>query len=238
MRTRQSTRQWLLTGAAILATCASTSVVTAGQPRGGSAATVALVPLTAAGPDDRLSALPTAEHYAALGGTFIVEVWAQTADPAGLSSVSTDIAFDTTVSVNSVTHTALFSELGHDIIDNPAGRIDDLSGSHLGPCTDLVGVAPEWARVAIIEMAADSPGLVTIASSDPGSLIYGTAVCGVGDLDPATISYGSDFVAVGQVPVPAVTTWGLAAMTLLVAVAATLAFRRDLRLEPAPALTR
>ncbi|MCH7995689.1 MAG: hypothetical protein IIB57_14770, partial [Planctomycetes bacterium] len=59
-----------------------------------------------------------------------------------------------------------------------------------------------------------------------GSLVFGTAVCGVGDLDPANITYGAVSVIVGDLNIPAVSEWGLIVMFLLVLVAGTLVYMR------------
>ncbi|MCH8852622.1 MAG: hypothetical protein IID41_08185 [Planctomycetes bacterium] len=122
----------------------------------GAVATIELVTLAAASPDDQVSILPTSQSVFAPGTTFFVEVWAQTTDSNGLSSVSIDSTYNTNfVSAVGITHTSLFSELQHGIIDDASGIVDDLSGSHLAACSDQVAVAPNWGRVAIIEMAAD-----------------------------------------------------------------------------------
>lgn len=193
----------------------------------GTSATVELVALLGAGPADVVTTLPTPQPIFAPGTTFFVEVWAQTGNIDGLSSVSIDVAFDAGLAtVVSVTHSALFFELQNGVIDNTNGLVDDLSGSHFGPCSDHVAVAPDWGRVAIIELAADALGSMSISSRPTDSLVFGTAVCGVSDLDPANITYGAVSVIVGDLNIPAVSEWGLIVMFLLVLVAGTLVYMR------------
>lgn len=193
----------------------------------GAVATIELVTLAAAGPDDSVAILPTSEGALEPGSTFFVEVWAQTTNSNGLSSVSIDITYSTSLaSAVSITHTSLFFELQHGVIDDANGLVDDLSGSHLGACSDQVAVAPNWGRVAIIEMTADAEGFLTIRSSETSSIVYGTAICSVGDVDPANITYGAANVTIGDPSIPAVCAWGLIVMSLLVLTVGTLAFTR------------
>ncbi|MFQ5462536.1 MAG: hypothetical protein ACE5E5_07910 [Phycisphaerae bacterium] len=189
---------------------------------GGSSVAVALVPRSAAGPVDQTAALPQPETAWAPGSALVIEVWAQTVDPNGLSSVSIDVAFGTNLSVTGVTPTALFSELTHALVDNAVGLIDDLSGSHLSPCTDQIGIAPQWARVAIVDLSANVAGVATVQALPADSMVYGTAVCGVGDVNPASITFGQATLLIGDVAIPALSDWGLVVMIGLLLVAATL----------------
>jgi len=189
---------------------------------GGGLVSVALIPRSAAGPGDQTAALPTPETGWLPGSIPVVEVWAQTVDSSGLSSVSVDVAFTSNLSVTGVTPTVLFSELTHGIIDNAAGVIDDLSGSHLSQCTDQIGVAPQWARLAVIQLSADAAGVATVQALPSDSMVYGTAVCGVGDVNPTNITFGQATLQVGDVAIPALSDWGLVIMTSLLLVVATL----------------
>lgn len=209
-----------------LAVCLS-ALAFPGTVDAGTSATVELVALSGASPGDIVATLPTRQAIFAPGTTFFVEVWAQTGNIDGLSSVSVDVAFDAGLAtVVSVTHTALFFELQNGVIDNASGFVDDLSGSHFGPCSDQVAVAPNWGRVAIIVMRADALGSMSITSGPTGSLVFGTAICGVGDLDPANIIYGSASVIVGDPSIPAVSEWGLIVMSLLMLTTGTLVYMR------------
>jgi hypothetical protein len=158
-----------------------------------------------------------------VGESLFLEVWVQTTDPNGLSSASVDLSFNASLVTGvAITHSSIFSELTHGTIDNASGQVDDLSGSHLGPCSDAVAVAPDWARIAVVEFTADADGVLLIEAAETGSEVYGTAICGVGDIDPGSIIYDSVTVTVGDAAIPVVSTWGLVAMTLLVLIAGTL----------------
>jgi hypothetical protein len=154
-------------------------------------------------------------------------VWVQTTNTIGLSSASLDLLYDSSLATAvGVTHSSVFSTLTHSSINNSLGAVDDLSGSHLGPCTDAVAVAPSWARVAVVEFTADTDGPLTIQSVAAGSLVYGTALCGIGDIDPAEIGFDWVSVTVGDPAIPATSTWGQATMSLFILVIGTIAIRR------------
>ena len=194
---------------------------------GGSVAAIELAPLRAAGPGDTTTVLPVPLAEVEVGESFVVEVWARTDDSQGLSSVSTTISFDPTIAVvTGVTHTALFSELLNDDVDNAVGLVVGLSGSHLSTCVDPVGVAPTWARVALIEMQAVGSGSLAVESADTGLPALGTAICGVGDLSPAQVAYGTATLTVTAPPIPTVSQWGLMALTLMLLGAGTVAITR------------
>lgn len=193
----------------------------------GAVVDIELVALSAPGGSDVVPMLPISESAVAAGSTFFVEVWTQTTHANGLASVSFDMAFDSTLATGvGVTHTALFFELQNGTIDNPSGLVNDVSGSHLGPCTDEVGVPPNWARVAVIEMSALGGGTLVVQSASTGSAAFGTAICAVGDVDPADASFGGTSLQIIDGDIPAVTEWGLLVMGLLVLVAGTLVISR------------
>lgn len=217
-------------GAALLVLAAGTTP--------GAAQTVAvieLVPLSAASLSDTTTTLPAPLNEVDPGVTFVVEVWARTDDSRGLSSVSATLQFDPAIaSVNSVTHTQLFSELTSGVVDNTAGLVTGLSGSHLSSCVDQVGFTPTWARVAILNMQADGTGSLLIESGDTGSPALGTAVCGLGDLLPAQIAYGTATLTITGPPIPTVSQWGLVILALLLtSVATVLISRRASSIEAA-----
>ena len=115
--------------------------------------------------------------------------------------------------VSGVTHTTLFSELPSGDVDNAAGLVVGLSGSHLSPCVDQVGVVPTWARVAILEVQTAGSGSLVIESADTGLPALGTAICGVGDLSPSQVAYGSTTLTVAPPIIPTVSHWGLVFLT-------------------------
>jgi len=134
---------------------------------------------------DTAASLPSSVTAAKTGTTLYVEVWAQTTHANGLTSVSADITYTVPLgSVQSITHTALFPLVPSGSIDNGAGFINDLSGSHLGSCSDAVAVAPNWGRVAVIQMTTSGVGTLTLQGGQTGSAVYGVAICGVGDIVP------------------------------------------------------
>jgi len=172
------------------------------------------------------SSLPSSQTVFAVGATLYVEIWVQTTHSNGLSSVSLDLTYDPSLAhAATITHSSLFSALPpQGSIDNGAGIINDLSGSHLGSaCTEAIAVVPNWARVAIVEMTTVVPGALLLESRPTGSAIYGTAVCGIGDIDPAQIEFGRSTVGLGNVP--AVSEWGMVVLALSVMVAGSVLLR-------------
>jgi len=198
--------------------------------QGGPVALVELVPLQVAGASDTATSLPVALSQLNTGQSFVVEVWVRTSDAQGLSSVSTTILFDSVVAVVSgVIHTTLFSELPSGVVDNMLGSVVGLSGSHLSNCADQVGVAPTWARVAILNMMTVGSGSLLVQSGDTGMPALGTAICGVGDLLPAQVSYGSAPLTVISVSIPTVSQWGMVVFALIMLSVGTVTFRRRSR---------
>jgi hypothetical protein len=145
---------------------------------------IEIVALAAPSGTDEVTALPASLTTVDVANTFVLEVWAQTTDPSGFSSVGLDLSFDpSVVNGTALTHSALFSLFTNGTIDNVGGVIDDLSGSHppvSPPCSDAVGLAPNWARVAVIDMVALAEGPAAIQIGDNNSLIFPTAICGAG----------------------------------------------------------
>jgi len=155
-------------------------------------AEIRLVVLPSASGSDTVTTLPTSSPRFRNDASFVVEVWAQATHANGLSSASADIAFTTALAdVTNITHSATFNVLTAGTINNTNGTIDDLSGSHLGPCSDAVAVSPNWARVAILSVTASANGSLSLQTGPTNSAIYGTAICGVGDIADAQIVFGS-----------------------------------------------
>ena len=96
----------------------------------------------------------------------------------------------------------------------------------MSTCVDQVGVAPTWARVAVIEMQAVGSGSLVVESADTGLPALGTAICGVGDLSPAQVAYGIATLTVTAPPIPTVSQWGLMALALMLLGAGTVAITR------------
>lgn len=158
-----------------------------------------LTALSAPSGSDTTATVPASQPNFPLGSSIFLEVWVQTTNSNGLSSASLDLLYNSSLATGvNVTHSSVFSTLKHATINNSSGVIDDLSGSHLGPCTDAVGVTPNWARVAVVKFNADTDGVLTIQAVVSGSLVYGTAICNVGDVNPAQLSFGSVVVRLGD----------------------------------------
>jgi len=143
-------------------------------------AQVALVSLASPSASDTASVLPVSQTKFKAGDTFVVEMWAQTTASTGFSQVSSDIMFDPSVlSAISITPTATFGLFTNGTINNAVGLLDDVSGSvtvAIPPCSASVG-SGTWARVAIIDMSADSIGPFSIVPMDTGSPIWVIAQC-------------------------------------------------------------
>ncbi|MCI0493045.1 MAG: hypothetical protein L0Z07_08925 [Planctomycetes bacterium] len=181
---------------------------------------------------DTAAIVPASQPNFAIGSSIFLEVWVQTTSTNGISSASLDVHFNASVATAiGVTHSSIFNTLINSAINNPSGIINDLSGSHLGPCTDGVAVIPNWARVAIIEFSADADGVLSIQATVTGSPTYGTALCGLGDVDPLNIGFNSMAVGVGDAVIPAASTWGLITLSLLVLSAGTIALLRNAALQ-------
>ena len=187
-----------------------------------------LTALSSPSASDTATTIPESQTSFALGSSIFLEVWVQTTDSNGISSASLDLVFDPSLATAvGVAHSPVFATLTHSAIDNPSGVIDDLSGSHLGPCSDAVAVAPNWVRLAVVEYSVAGDGLLTILAEATESPVYGTAICSVGDIDPANIGFDSISMSVGDAAIPAASTWSLAAMSLLILVAGSVALRRE-----------
>lgn len=160
------------------------------QAAQGQTVSLELAALGAPSSSDIASAPPESESLFLDDATFVVELWVQTANANGLSSVSADISFDAVLAdVTAITQSATFDVLTHGTIENSAGLVEDLSGSHLGPCSDGIGASPDWVRVAILDVIAQSIGSLTFQSGSSGSAIYGTAICGSGDVSAGQINF-------------------------------------------------
>lgn len=190
--------------------------------------TVELVATLAPSSSSILAGLPASIESIPQQSTYYVEVWGQTNFPHGLQSMSIDLLFDAAIShaVN-ITPTTVFSEFRSGLIENLQGRIRDLSGSHTlvsPPCSDQLGFAPNWARLAIIEMVADNPGLQLLRATPATSPFLGTAICGqLGDVNPSNIAFGMTLVRVREeTEIPTVSSWGVLALSLLLASAGTI----------------
>lgn len=164
---------------------------------------VVLVPVAAPSGADISPALPAALTEVMLGETFFLEVWASTSFANGLSMVSADIDFDAArLEALAITHTPLMNLFASGTLDNPNGRINDLSGSHppvIPACSDQVGF-DEWARVAWVSMRADAEGTAVMQSSSTGSPVFVVALCG--QLSTPLVNYGGASIDIVDATAP------------------------------------
>ncbi len=164
--------------------------------------TVRPVTLQAASAGDTSATLPTSQTQFTPGQSFVLELWAQTTETNGLSSVTVDMSFvNTVVTAQTITHNTLFNAAGLSTgsINNPAGLIDDIGGSHPAaspPCSDQVGLT-NWVRVATVNMQALANGTSLIQSADTASMILGIAMCNeFGNVLPVDVDFGQVTVTV------------------------------------------
>lgn len=167
---------------------------------------VEVVTTAAATPADFAVSLPPSQTEYMIGKPVFAEIWVQTDDPHGLQSVSVDFVFDPSImSVQSLAHTAAFSQFVGGAINNQAGLINDLTGSHppvVPACSDQVGASPNWVRMAIVELLANDGGISSLSVFPADSFLFGTTVCGqLGDLPNSAIHLGTADVTIeGQPP--------------------------------------
>jgi hypothetical protein len=123
------------------------------------------------------------------GQTYYVEVWVSDVGniSTGITSAYVDLHFPAAAaSVTNISHGSIFTLFPSGSV--AVGVIDELGGSQLSPG---VGVAPQWARVAVIRMRADAvPPLVTFSLS-PSSTKVASYGRGVVDWDDITLGIAS-----------------------------------------------
>jgi len=129
-----------------------------------------------------------------LGSTYYVEVWVQDllAPGVGISGGYVDVGYTTAiVDALSVVHQD-FDLLADGVIDDPSGIVDDLGG---GTLADGLGVAPQWARLAYVQVQATGLGEATFGLS-PGGLQFGRY--NAGSVDWSLVDLGTP-LAVEQI---------------------------------------
>lgn len=202
----------------------------------GTDVTIALVPRAVSSPDDIAAVLPEAETVLPVGG-IVVEVWAQTLALDGLAQASVDFGFASgAFTVTSVTHTPVFSLFAVHTIDNTNGIVDDLSGAvppALPACSAKVGAAPQWARLAIIGLEANTIGVSDFTVGPTNNLVFVNANCGL--LDAPTVTFlGASVTVESSGPlVPSASSWGLLTLALLLLTVGTTRIRRTRALRAA-----
>ena len=146
-----------------------------------------LVVLNAPSASGTTTLLPASIGSIAQGQTYYVEVWASDVGDisTGITSAYVDLHFPAAAAgVTNVSHGSLFTLFPAGSIG--LGVIDELGGSQLSPG---VGVAPQWARVAVIRMRADAaPPSVTFSLSPSSTKV---AAYGRGVIDWDDIALGA-----------------------------------------------
>jgi hypothetical protein len=146
-----------------------------------------LVVLNAPSASGTTTLLPASIGSIAQGQTYYVEVWVSDVGDisTGITSAYVDLHFPATAaSVTNISHGNLFTLFPSGSV--AAGVIDELGGSQLSPG---LGVAPQWARVAVIRMRADGALPSVTFSLSPSSTKV--AAYGRGVVDWDNISLGS-----------------------------------------------
>ncbi|MBN2270516.1 MAG: VCBS repeat-containing protein, partial [Sedimentisphaerales bacterium] len=138
-----------------------------------------LVVLNSPSVSDTTVDLPTSIGTITQGQTYYVELW--TGDigdiSTGITSAYVDLHFPAgAASVTNISHGSLFTLLPSGSVTS--GVINELGGSQF---SGSVGVAPQWARVAVIRMRADAAPPSVGFSLSPSST--GVAAWGRGQID-------------------------------------------------------
>lgn len=159
---------------------------------------VAVVALLSPSPSDTTTTLPTSVSSVPNGQDYYIEVWASDVGDrnSGLTSVYSDLIFAPAgaASVQSIYHGGLYVMFSSGTIG--PGKIDELGGSSMeGP-----GIEPEWARVAIITMHADTAGSITFSLAESFTNI---AAFGHGNIPWSDVNLGE--VTFEQVQCPSIT---------------------------------
>ncbi|UCE58729.1 MAG: hypothetical protein JSU63_14950 [Phycisphaerales bacterium] len=161
---------------------------------------IELVVRGVAGPDDTSTTRPESEYSVITDDSFVVEVWATVSGSAaqGLTSVYVDLTFDPDLVEDledaDIDHRDFSAHIAStpyvelNDINNVTGEITNLGGTHHQ--YGCVGVAPDWARVAVVTFTsgdARAPVEFTSVHRD----LPGIGVCQWGPLDAELVVYGS-----------------------------------------------
>jgi hypothetical protein len=150
-----------------------------------------VVVLDAQSGSDTTTTLPVSVDQITSGQTFYVEVWVSDVGDidTGITSAYVDLSFSgDALSVVSISHGGIFTAV-------PTGSaglsvIDELGGSTL---SEGVGVEPQWARVAVVQMYADETPPFVAFTLSPSST--GVGAYGRGQIPWEDISLGSFIIA-------------------------------------------
>ncbi len=183
------------------------SILRCGDAYGSPRVSLRVIAVQPSGPDDEIDVLPMSRTRVLDGSSFFLELWASTAEPAGLASVYADLDFGQgPLKAVAVTTTEIFELFPNGFVNDRG--VDDMGGSHLGPvnCADPVGVGPQWARVAVVEMQVDGVGAVAVTVADSDSPVFGIAICGeLGNVSLEDIDFGAPLILTALVGNPCTT---------------------------------
>jgi hypothetical protein len=138
--------------------------------------TFGVVVLESSSPSDTTRILPTSVEKISAGRPYYLEVWASDTGyiNTGLTSAYVDLSFpDGAVSIDNISHGDIFAMFASG--SAVSGKIDELGGSTV----DANGIEPKWARVAVVQMHADTtPPIVTftLSPSSTGVAAYGRGI--------------------------------------------------------------
>jgi hypothetical protein len=137
--------------------------------------------------------LPDSLASVTVGDTYYVEFWVSDVGSlnTGVTSAYIDVSWPASLATaHNVDHGSLYIVFPSGTI--APGFLDELGGSTF----NVVGIEPQWARVAVIEVTADAEGAITYTASpsDTGAAAYGRGVIPWGQiaLYPAVLAHEPD----------------------------------------------
>ncbi len=150
-----------------------------------------VVVLDAQSGSDTTTTLPVSVDKITSGQTYYVEVWVSDVGDidTGVTSAYVDLSFPGDVmSVVSISHGGIFTAVPTG--STGSGVIDELGGSIL---SEGIGVEPQWARVAVVQMHMDAASPFVLFTLSPSST--GVSSYGRGQIPWVDISLGSFIIA-------------------------------------------
>ena len=154
---------------------------------------VTLVSVLTPSPDDS-SVLPSPITHVSVGDTYFLEVWMQDVSAGvGITGGQVDLLYSTTPADAIAVVNDDFDLFASDGIDDALGVVDNLGG---GSLASGLGVTPDFARLAYVEMQATAEGNTTFSLA-PGSLRF--ALFGLGNIEFSEVDL-TDTIAVFHKP--------------------------------------
>jgi subtilisin-like proprotein convertase family protein len=146
----------------------------------------------APGDSDSELSLPASDPTVPHGEPFVIELWATDRGPvnSGLLQIATELSFTPDIiTALFIEHRPPFTDSTFGFIDNAAGTIGSLGG--FNGAMDIVGIEPEWRRIAIVHSFASDCGMAQLGTSEdlPGIFRIGRGLI-------SNVDYGSGAVEV------------------------------------------